>query len=217
VIAAPAIMNALAVFSMFYLGYRVGEGLGDPERRAEGWAVARRLARQPSCPPFVERGFAAWFDDEPVSLFLIPLGLALLLEGLKRPWAGALAGASLGYVAWTWGAHFYVWNLVGLYALVLPAYAYLKLAFGAREEAKTRGKRTQTPKPPEPFFNSKNLFLAYLLFYLVYALFVVSIPRYGPHALTGAFNILPTFGLLATAFAWVLEAKLGVTKGPSSF
>jgi dolichyl-diphosphooligosaccharide--protein glycosyltransferase len=210
VIAAPAIMNALAVFSMFYLGYRVGEGLGIPDGGLKVGLLAALLTAV--MPSFVERGLAAWFDDEPVSLFLIPLGLALLLEGLKRPWAGALAGASLGYVAWTWGAHFYVWNLVGLYALVLPAYAYLKLAFGAREEAKTRGKRTQTPKPPEPFFNSKNLFLAFLLFYLVYALFVVSIPRYGPHALTGAFNILPTFGLLATAFAWVLEAKLGVTK-----
>jgi len=210
VIAAPAIMNALAVFSMFYLGYRVGEELGVPNGGLRVGLLSALFAA--IMPAFIERGFAAWFDDEPISLFLIPLGLALLLEGLKRPWAGALAGAALGYVAWTWGAHFYVWNLVGLYALVLPTYAYLRLAFGAREEVKTRGKRTQTPKPPEPFFNSKNLFLAYLLFYLVYALFVAFIPRYGLHTLTSAFNILPTFGLIATAFVWVLEAKLGVTK-----
>jgi dolichyl-diphosphooligosaccharide--protein glycosyltransferase len=210
VIAAPAIMNALAVFSMFYLGYRVGEGLGVPNGGLRVGLLSALFAAV--MPAFLERGFATWFDDEPISLFLIPLGLALLLEGLKRPWAGALAGAALGYVVWTWGAHFYVWNLVGLYALVLPAYAYLRLAFGAREEVKTRGKRTQTPKPPEPFFNSKNLFLAYLLFYLVYALFVAFIPRYGLHTLTSAFNILPTFGLLSTAFAWTLEAKLGVTK-----
>ena len=210
VIAAPAIMNALAVFSMFYLGYRVGEGLGIPDGGLKVGLLAALLTAV--MPSFVERGLAAWFDDEPVSLFLIPLGLALLLEGLRRPWAGALAGAALGYVAWTWGAHFYVWNLVGLYALALPTYYYLKIAFGGRPQEEARGKKTPAPKPVQLPFGAKNLFLSYLLFYLAYAIFVATIPRYGVNVLTGAFNILPTFGLLATAFVWVLDARLGAAR-----
>ncbi len=210
VIAAPAIMSALAVFSMFYLGYRVGEGLGIPDGGLKVGLLAALLTAV--MPSFVERGLAAWFDDEPVSLFLIPLGLALLLEGLRRPWAGALAGAALGYVAWTWGAHFYVWNLVGLYALALPTYYYLKIAFGGRPQVEARGKKTPAPKPVQLPFSAKNLFLSYLLFYITYAVFVATIPRYGVNVLTGAFNILPTFGLLATAFVWVLDARLGAAR-----
>ena len=210
VIAAPAIMNALAVFSMFYLGYRVGEGLGSPDGGLKVGLLAALLTAV--MPSFVERGLAAWFDDEPVSLFLIPLGLALLLEGLRRPWAGALAGAALGYVAWTWGAHFYVWNLVGLYALALPTYYYLKIAFGGRPQVEARGKKAPAPKPVQLPFSAKNLFLSYLLFYIVYAVFVATIPRYGVNVLTGAFNLLPIFGLLATAFVWVLDARLGAAR-----
>jgi dolichyl-diphosphooligosaccharide--protein glycosyltransferase len=210
VIAAPAIMSALAVFSMFYLGYRVGEGLGIPDGGLKVGLLAALLTAV--MPSFVERGLAAWFDDEPVSLFLIPLGLALLLEGLRRPWAGALAGAALGYVAWTWGAHFYVWNLVGLYALALPTYYYLKIAFGGRPQVEARGKKTPAPKPVQLPFSAKNLFLSYLLFYITYAVFVATIPRYGVNVLTGAFNILPIFGLLATAFVWVLDARLGAAR-----
>jgi dolichyl-diphosphooligosaccharide--protein glycosyltransferase len=210
VIAAPAIMNALAVFSMFYLGYRVGEGLGVPNGGLMVGLLSALFAA--IMPAFIERGLAAWFDDEPISLFLIPLGLALLLEGLRRPWAGALAGATLGYVAWTWGAHFYVWNLVGLYALALPTYYYLKIAFGDKPREKARDKKTSAPKPVQLPFSARNLFLSYLLFYIAYAIFVATIPRYGVNVLTSAFNILPTFGLLATAFVWVLDARLGVAK-----
>ena len=210
IIAAPAIMSALAVFSMFYLGYRVGEGLGIPNGGLKVGLLAALLTAV--MPSFVERGLAAWFDDEPISLFLIPLGLALMLEGLRRPWAGALAGAALGYVAWTWGAHFYIWNLVSLYALVLPTYFYLKIAFGGKRQAEARGKKAPAPKPVELPFSAKNLFLSYLLFYVVYAIFVATIPRYGVSVLTSAFNILPTFGLLATAFVWALDARLGATR-----
>ncbi|MEZ0319520.1 MAG: STT3 domain-containing protein [Pyrobaculum sp.] len=207
VIAAPAIFNSLAVFSMFYLGYRVGEELGIPNGGVKVGLLAALMTA--ISPAFIERGFAAWFDDEPISLFLIPLGLALLLDGLRRPWLGALAGAALGYVAWTWGAHFYVWNLVGLYALVLPLYHLLKLASAPRPT--TKGRRVQVP-PAELPFNTRNFFLSYLLFYAVYLVFVATIPRYGVHTVTSAFNILPTFGLAAAAVTWLLDAKLGVTR-----
>jgi Uncharacterized membrane protein, required for N-linked glycosylation len=207
VIAAPAVMNALSVFSMFYLGYRVGEWLGVRDGGLKVGLLAALLAAV--MPSFVERGLAAWFDDEPISLFLIPLGLALVIEGLKRPWAGAFAGLTLGYVAWTWGAHFYVWNLVGLYALVLPTYYYLKIAFSPAE---TRSKKAQTSKPLGLPFSAKNLFFSYLLFYVVYAFFVATIPRYGIDELTSAFNILPTFGLVATALVWTLDTRLGATR-----
>jgi len=210
VIAAPAIMSALAVFSMFYLGYKVGEELSIPNGGLKVGLLAALLTAV--MPSFVERGLAAWFDDEPISLFLISLGLALALEGLRRPWAGALAGAALGYVAWTWGAHFYIWNLVGLYVLVLPTYYYLKIAFGSRPQTETRGKKAPAPRPAELPFSAKNLFMSYLLFYIAYAIFVATIPRYGLTMLTSAFNILPTFGLLATAFVWVLDARLGATR-----
>ncbi|MEM3995639.1 MAG: STT3 domain-containing protein [Pyrobaculum sp.] len=207
VIAAPAIFNALAVFSMFYLGYRVGEELNIPNGGVKVGLLAALMTA--ISPAFIERGLAAWFDDEPISLFLIPLGLALLLDGLRRPWLGALAGAALGYVVWTWGAHFYVWNLVGLYALVLPAYYILKLAFAPRPTA--RGKKAQA-QPVELPFNTYNFFVSYLLFYAVYSAFVATIPRYGGGTLTSAFNILPTFGLAAAALTWLLDAKFGVTR-----
>ncbi|ACB40611.1 STT3 domain-containing protein [Pyrobaculum neutrophilum] len=201
VIAAPAVVNSLAVFSMFYLGYRVGGELGIPNGGVRVGLAAALLTA--IAPAFVERGFAAWFDDEPISLFLIPLGLALLIDGLRRPWAGALAGAALGYVVWTWGGHFYVWNLVGLYAMVLPAYYYLKLAL-AKPGKKSR--------PPELPFDARNFFLSYLLFYAVYAAFVASIPRYGVHTVASAFNILPTFGLASAALTWALGLKLGAAR-----
>ncbi len=211
VIAAPAIMNALAVFSAFYLGYRVGSELGVPNGGVRVGLVTALLVA--FMPAYIERGFAAWFDDEPISLFLIPLGLAFLIDGLKRPWMGALAGAALGYIAWTWGAHFYIWNLAGLYALVLPTYYFLKLAFTRREEA-PRGRKRQQPQPQAPAlpFSTRNLFLSYLLFYVVYAIFVATIPRYGVGSLTSAFNILPTFGLLAAAAVWALDTKLGISR-----
>ncbi|MFN3804607.1 MAG: STT3 domain-containing protein [Pyrobaculum sp.] len=208
VIAAPAVMNSLAVFSMFYLGYRVGESLGVSNGGVKVGLLAALLTA--IAPAFIERGLAGWFDDEPISLFLIPLGLALLIDGLKRPWAGALAGVVLGYVAWTWGAHFYLWNLVGLYAVTLPTYYFLKLAFTQRRvDKKTRRREEiQTGLP----FDAGNLFLSYLLFYVVYTAFVASIPRYGPNTLLSAFNILPTFGLLVTAVTWLLDSRIGVTK-----
>ncbi len=206
VIAAPAVVNALAIFSMFYLGYRVGEWLGVANGGLRVGLLAALLTAL--SPAFVERGTAAWFDDEPISLFMIPLGLALLLEGLKRPWAGALAGAALGYVAWTWGAHFYVWNLAGLYAMVLPTYYYLKLALAPTRVGK-KVKRIEEQTLP---FSSRNLFLSYLLFYVVYAIFTIAMPRYGLSTLLSAFNIIPTFGLATVAAVWTMEAKLGVTK-----
>ncbi|MFN7105656.1 MAG: STT3 domain-containing protein, partial [Pyrobaculum sp.] len=206
VIVAPAVMNSLAVFSMFYLGYRVGESLGVPNGGIRVGLLTALLTA--IAPAFIERGFGGWFDDEPISLFLIPLGLALLIDGLKRPWAGALAGVVLGYVAWTWGAHFYLWNLVGLYAIALPTYYFLKLALAPRRK-KPQGRQISGERLP---FDARNLFLSYLLFYVVYAAFVASIPRYGPHTLAGAFNILPTFGLLATAATWLLEGRIGVTR-----
>ncbi|RFA94977.1 STT3 domain-containing protein [Pyrobaculum aerophilum] len=209
VIAAPAIMNALAVFSAFYLGYRIGGQLGVANGGIRVGLITALLVA--IMPAYIERGLSAWFDDEPISLFLIPLGLALLIDGLKRPWAGALAGAALGYIAWTWGAHFYLWNLVGLYALVLPTYYYLKLVFTRSQRAARKG-RQQTPQPLELPFSARNLFLSYLLFYVVYALFVATIPRYGVESLISAFNILPTFGLVVTATVWLLDKLLGAAR-----
>jgi len=206
VIAAPAIMSSLAVFSMFYLGYKVGQELGGGGLRV-GLISAMFTAIMPA---FVERGLAAWFDDEPISLFLIPLGLALLLDGLRKPWMGALAGAALGYVAWTWGAHFYVWNLVGLYALLLPTYYFLRLAF--TPTAPSKAKRGPAHPAAQLPFDARNFFLSYLLFYLVYGVFVAAIPRYGVNTLISAFNIIPTFGLAAALATWLLDSKLGVTR-----
>lgn len=208
VVAAPAIMNALAVFSMFYLGYRLGQELGTPNGGLRVGLLAALLTA--IMPAFMERGFAAWFDDEPISLFLIPLGLALLLEGLRRPWAGALSGVALGYVAWTWGAHFYIWNFVGLYAMVLPTYYYIKLAFSKTQVSAPRKKATP-PKVELPF-NAQNLFISYLFFYIVYLAFIATIPRYGIHSVFSAFAILPTFGLATTALVWILEKRVGTAK-----
>jgi dolichyl-diphosphooligosaccharide--protein glycosyltransferase len=202
VIIAPAVFGSMAVLSMFYLGYRVGSELGAPRGGETVGLVSAMLTA--IAPAFIERGLGAWFDDEPVSLFLIPLGLALILEGLKRPWAGALAGAALGYVAWTWGAHFYVWNLLGLYAAALPGYYYLRRALS---RAPAGGRRARAPGEPPLPFSARNFLASYLLFYLVYAAFVASVPRYGPHALTSAFNILPAFGLASAALTWLLEER----------
>ncbi|MEM1924690.1 MAG: STT3 domain-containing protein [Pyrobaculum sp.] len=211
VIVAPAVMGALAVFSMFYLGYRLGAELGIPHGGIRVGLTAALLTA--IAPAFVERGLAAWFDDEPISLFLIPLGLALLIDGLKRPWVGALAGAVLGFVAWTWGAHFYIWNLVGLYALVLPTYYFLKYAY-TNPQRVVKGKKagvTTTTQLSLPF-TSWNLFASYAAFYIVYAVFVATIPRYGVAQLLSPFNILPTIGLLMTALVWLLDTKIGITK-----
>lgn len=209
-IAAPAIMNALAVFSMFYLGYRIGEELGIPNGGLRvGLAASLLVAIMPA---YIERGSATWFDDEPISLFLIPLGLALLIDGLRRPWLGAAAGAALGYIAWTWGAHFYIWNLVGLYAVVLPTYHFLKLAFARSERSSKVGKRQPAHQPLSLPFNTRNFFVSYALFYAVYAAFVATIPRYGVSSLLSAFNILPTFGLFVALATWLLDSRLGVTR-----
>ncbi|MGC9118439.1 MAG: STT3 domain-containing protein [Thermoproteus sp.] len=187
VVAAPALYNALAVFTMYYFVSRFSD-----KKAAVLAALLTAIA-----PTYLQRGFGGWFDDEALTLFLAPLGLGLLIEALKkRPVLyGVLGTIAIGFVAWTWGAQFYIWNLVGLSALVLVAYAVLRAAQGM-----------------SPGFSTRNLAISYTIFYFLFAAFESAVLRYGPHMLRSIYNFIPTLGLLAAAGYYLLEARVGLAR-----
>jgi len=170
VVLTPAIVNSLSVFSMYYLGSKVGG-------RATGLVSALCTA---VCTGFVQRGVAGWFDDESISLVLIPLGLALFIESItsRRPSLtlafGALAGVVLGLVVWTWGAFAYLWNLIALYVIVALFLSYYRMSKGH-----------------QPLVDLNALSLSYSTFYLVFNAFVLAAPRYGLGTILSATNSLP--------------------------
>ncbi|MFB6489797.1 MAG: STT3 domain-containing protein [Thermoproteus sp. AZ2] len=187
VIIAPALYNALAAFTMYYFVKRFSD-----DKAALLAAFLAAVA-----PTFLERGFGGWFDDEALTLFLAPLGLGLLLEALKkRPVLyGVLGSAVLGFIAWTWGAQFYIWSLVGFYALVLVAYALLRTAQGMGIG-----------------FSTRNLAVSYTIFYLLFAAFESAVLRYGPHTLISIYNFVPTLGLIAVLALYIADARFGLAR-----
>lgn len=187
VAAAPAVYNALAVFTMYYFVSRFSD------RKAA--LIASILAAM--APTFLQRGFGGWFDDEALTLFLAPLGLGMMVEALKRRPAfyATLGTAALGFVAWTWGAQFYLWSLVGFYALVLVAYAALRAAQGR-----------------SPGFSTRNLAVAYPIYYFLFAAFESAVLRYGPGMLKSVYNLVPTLGLVAVLTLYIIDVKIGLAR-----
>ncbi len=187
VIVAPALYNALAVFTMYYFVSRFSD-----KKAALLAALLTAIA-----PTYLQRGFGGWFDDEALTLFLAPLGLGLLIEALKkRPVLyGVLGTVAIGFVAWTWGAQFYIWNLVGLSAMVLVAYAVLRHAQGI-----------------SPGFSTRNLVVSYAIFYFLFAAFESAVLRYGPHTLRSIYNFIPTLALITVLGYYVLETRVGLAR-----
>ncbi|MEZ0248397.1 MAG: STT3 domain-containing protein [Thermoproteus sp.] len=187
VIVAPALYNALAVFTMYYFVSRFSD-----KKAAVLAAILTAFA-----PTFLERGFGGWFDDEALTLFLAPLGLGLLVEALKRRPVlyGVLGTAAIGFIGWTWGAQFYIWNLVGLSAMVLMAYALLRTAQGM-----------------SPGFSTRNLAISYTIFYFLFAAFESAVLRYGPHTLRSVYNFIPTLALLLVDGLYLLEVRVGLAR-----
>ena len=174
VVLAPAIFSSLSVFSMAYFASRVW---GRYAGLLAGVTVATSLS-------FVERGMAGWFDDEPISLFLIPLGLALLMDASRgRYWMGALSGLALGYVAWSWGAHVYIWNLIALATLLWIGVSFFSV-------------RLHDAKPAA---------MAYLSFYVAYVFMLAFVRRYFPSILISSMNLVPALALLASVAVLVME------------
>ncbi|CCC81184.1 STT3 domain-containing protein [Thermoproteus tenax] len=187
VVVAPALYNSLAVFTMYYFVSRFSD-----KKNALLAAILAAYA-----PTYLQRGFGGWFDDEALTLFLAPLGLGLLVEALKRRPVlyGLLGTAAIGFIAWTWGAQFYIWNLVGFSALLLAAYAILRTAQGK-----------------SPGFSVKNLAISYAIFYFLFAAFESAVLRYGPHMLLSVYNFIPTLGLVATVGLYLAEAYVGLDR-----
>lgn len=183
VVLAPAVFGSLSVFSMAYLVSRIG---GRYAGLVAGVTVASTLS-------FVERSMAGWFDDEPISLFLIPLGLALLIDASRgRYWLGALGGLALGYVAWSWGAHIYIWNLVALAVLLWLAMSLFSMRL----------------------HDAKPVALTYITFYVAYIVMLAFVKRYFPSILTSSVNLIPVLALVGAVTALVVE-RVGVRITPS--
>ncbi len=174
----PAIVSSFIVFAAYLLGRAVKD-------EYVGLAAAAYAA---VVPAFVMRSTAGWFDDESVSVPLIVLGLALYIMSLgadklyKRILYAALAGLSLGFVAWTWGAYIYVWNLLALHFLI-------SLLFGVYKDVKEFG-------------------ATHLVTSAVIAAFVATIPRYGPKALTSPTSALPIIAIVVALATMMLPRRV---------
>ncbi len=183
VIVSPAIFNALTVPAMFYLGYRLdGKWTG---LLAALWAAVGF--------PFVQRGLAGWFDDNPYFQFLATLSLALFIDSLKstgvRRWITLVLAAFVsGLTVWTWGAYVYLWNAYAAFLVLYAIYALYKQAKGLPISDEYR-----------------RFYTSYIPIYMGFLLFVLITPRYGLSFLKSGLTFLPHVALIFSAFPLVIN------------
>lgn len=195
-VLTPAVVNSLSVFSLYYLGSKVGG-------RFVGLLSAMYAV---VCTGLVQRGVAGWFDDESISLVLVPLGLALFVEAAtsrRTAYAlafGALAGIALGLIAWTWGAFVYLWNLVALYVLVVMLLSYYRISRGR-----------------QPLVELSALSLSYAAFYLMFGALVFVVPRYGLATILSVVNALPLVTFVVAVTLILLRRYLTIGRVEAFF
>ncbi|OYT26446.1 MAG: peptide transporter [Thermoprotei archaeon ex4572_64] len=175
VVVFPALVNALVILAMYYLGSTIGG-------RHVGLIAALLCIFSPT---IITRGIAGWFDDVAIFQLLGVLGLALMIDALKRSkyWIifGVLSGLVNGLTVWVWGSFYYLWNYYGLFIILVALY-YLVCTF--------RGK--------EPTFNLYKVSILYLIVYICFTFMIYITPRYSIHTLLSGYGLVPHLGFLAS-------------------
>jgi len=172
-VITPAVMSIFTVIGAYLLGQAICGRFG-------GLLTALLVT---FCPAYVSRSVAGWFDDEAIAMPFIVWGLYLFVQALKeerRSWTlllSLLSGLCFGFVAWTWGAYLYLWNLLALYVIVA-----ILLRVGKVDK----------------------VVLTYLLCNTVFTAMIVSMPRYGITALRSLTAALPNIATVLSLLYIVL-------------
>ncbi len=182
-IVCPCVFNALSVFSIAYLAWRLCHS---PEVRK--WCAIMAAAWAGLSILFIQRSLSGWFDDVAFFQFFAPLGLALFLESYYRKGPLRVVFLTLsalvnGLTVWIWGAYVYLWNIYGLLAIVVALYVIIR-------------DRADIVSP-------SKFFISYLATYIGFVLFILMTPRYSTHVLASGISIVPHLGLIASLITFL--------------
>ncbi len=192
-VLSPAIFNALSVFALAYLVWRISH----PDVRL--YAASLAAVWGAVSPFFTMRGTAGWLDDVPFFQFFAVLALAFTIEAAVRsrlrervPFL-VLAFLTNGFTTWIWGGYVYLFNIYGLAAVALSLYVLVT------------GRRVDLDK----------FALAYMATYLGFVTFILLTPRYSIHTLTSGLSVIPHLGtvliLLTVGLLKLPEEKFSKT------
>lgn len=108
----PAIMGALAVLGMFFLGRELFNS------RTAGLFAAFFLA---TVPAFITRTSAGFFEKEPIAGIFMIFGAYFFIHSFKKKswFSGILSGLCLAAMSASWGGAAYIFLLYGAFVLVL--------------------------------------------------------------------------------------------------
>ncbi|MFX0095632.1 MAG: STT3 domain-containing protein [Candidatus Hodarchaeota archaeon] len=116
----PAILGALSVLGIYFLGKEVGN-------KRVGLFAAFFLSVSPA---HLQRSMAGFYDNEALGIFLLILAFYFFMRSLRTSsiFAGAISGIFIGLLSMSWGAFLYPMQLLSLFAVVLGV---IKLFTGA--------------------------------------------------------------------------------------
>ncbi|WP_069807952.1 STT3 domain-containing protein [Vulcanisaeta thermophila] len=182
VVLFPAILNAMVVPAMFYLGYRLGGkyvGL-----TAALWSVFSTM--------ILQRATAGWFADAPVFQLMATLGLAFYVETLTRNdryWLifAILSALFNGMTVWLWGSYVFLWNFYGLFTIAVLLYILIRMAMRQN-----------------PLINVDRVVFSYILTDLGFNTFVVITPRYSIYTLLSGLSAVANATLLFALISYLL-------------
>ena len=190
----PGIVNALAVFSMYYLGSRIGgKYVGLLTALFAAFSIV-----------FTQRGTASWYADATLFQFIAPLGMALFIEAFRqRNWIpyAILSAIVNGSTVWFWGSFAFLLNSYGAFAILASIYILYRLYRGRVVPMGIGGIAT------DPY----RVLGTYILTYLGFASFLAMTPRYRLHSLLGL-GSLATLAAILVVFALIVYAlsRLGM-------
>ena len=183
----PAVINALIIFAMFYLGWRLGK-----DKHLGLWIGLLSSIWCIYSMMIIQRGITGWFDDVAIFQFLAILGIVMFVESIYRSGLSRIPFLILtallnGITVWVWGSYFYLINIYGIFVTIISLYILYKIIH--REVYR---------------IDFHKIYTTYIALYIGFSIFILITPRYSLHTFTSGLVALMHFGLVISTITYIL-------------